>query len=599
MDISCDVAIIGGGPAGSTCATLLKKYNPKLSVVLVEKERFPREHIGESHLPLISAILAEMGVWDKVEAAEFPIKLGATYRWGQSDKLWDFDLLPYGEYRDEPRPARYTGQRVWTAFQVERSTYDRILLEHAAGMGADVRQETMVRRVRRGDGEEKDRVTGLEVEGLTGPYTITAKHYVDASGNAAVLRRALEVPVTIPTKLMNVAMWDYWENAEWAVKIGSGGTRIFVLSIGCGWIWFIPIAPTRTSIGFVCPAEYYKECGKSTRELYDWALAREPLVTKLTRNATRAGMVRATKDWSFLSERLLGANWYLAGECAGFADPILSAGMTLAHAGARELAYMILAIEAGEHDEAWLKERYETTNKRRIVQHIRFADFWYAGNGIFTDIQAYTAEIARSAGIELDPKRAFWWLSNGGFLDDIPGRAGIGGLDFAGTKRITELFTADGQGDVEAEVGWEVNRFNVFRLDLEGAHEEEIPILRDGKIIRKRCWVRQNKTLALVGSYGVLFEVLQKVSAISDIGRALMAIYQEVNKLPPARAQFEVQQSIQALEVMMIDGWVKGELDPTKGRLTVKDKGEKGMIHANRDVTAAAGEAPAAGLRGE
>src|SRR4051812_18370653 len=85
--MECDVAIIGGGPAGSTAATLLKKYNPSLRVSIFERETFPRDHIGESLLPPISAILDEMGCWDKIEAADFPIKLGATYRWGKKPEL--------------------------------------------------------------------------------------------------------------------------------------------------------------------------------------------------------------------------------------------------------------------------------------------------------------------------------------------------------------------------------------------------------------------------------------------------------------------------------------------------------------------------------
>ena len=135
---------------------------------------------------------------------------------------------------------------------------------------------------------------GLEVEDKTDQYVLEARHYVDASGNAAILRRAMDVPVTVPTKLMNVAMWDYWDNAEWAVKIGVGATRTLILSIGCGWIWFIPLGPTRTSIGFVCPADYYKKSGKTPRELYDWALSKEPLIAKLTANATR----RSANCWS-------------------------------------------------------------------------------------------------------------------------------------------------------------------------------------------------------------------------------------------------------------------------------------------------------------
>jgi N-acetyl-anhydromuramyl-L-alanine amidase AmpD len=82
-----DVIFIGGGPAGSTGSCLLKKYKPDMDVLVLEREKFPREHVGESQLPPISAILDEMGCWDKVEAADFPIKIGATYRWGNTTDL--------------------------------------------------------------------------------------------------------------------------------------------------------------------------------------------------------------------------------------------------------------------------------------------------------------------------------------------------------------------------------------------------------------------------------------------------------------------------------------------------------------------------------
>src|SRR5580658_7423459 len=119
--MSYDVVIAGGGPAGSTLGTLLRKYDPTISVLILERERFPRDHVGESQLPAVCEILDEMGVWDKVEAANFPIKIGATYRWGLTNDLWDFNFLLEGKFADEPRPARYEGVRKRTAFQVDRS----------------------------------------------------------------------------------------------------------------------------------------------------------------------------------------------------------------------------------------------------------------------------------------------------------------------------------------------------------------------------------------------------------------------------------------------------------------------------------------------
>src|SRR5579862_6008818 len=125
-----DVAIIGGGPAGATVGTLMKKYGPDLKVAILERERFPRDHIGESLLPPVSFILDEMGCWDKVESAEFPIKIGATYRWGRQPELWDFEFFPANRFKDEPRPAKFEGQRLSTAFQVDRAIYDKILLDN-------------------------------------------------------------------------------------------------------------------------------------------------------------------------------------------------------------------------------------------------------------------------------------------------------------------------------------------------------------------------------------------------------------------------------------------------------------------------------------
>src|SRR5580704_6005078 len=147
--MDCDVAIIGGGPAGATAGTLLKKYNPGLKVALFEREKFPRDHIGESQLPGISRVLDEMGVWDKVEAAGFPIKIGSTNRWGKEPELWDFEFFPGELFQDEARPAKYEGQRRFTAFQVDRSIYDKILLDHAREMGVEVHEEVNVRKIHR------------------------------------------------------------------------------------------------------------------------------------------------------------------------------------------------------------------------------------------------------------------------------------------------------------------------------------------------------------------------------------------------------------------------------------------------------------------
>src|ERR1019366_2741536 len=138
MSIKCDVAIIGGGPAGCTVSGFLKKYAPDLDVVVLEQEIFPRDHVGESLLPRLMRVLYDLGVWEKVEAAGFAVKVGATYRWGNTDNLWNFDFIPGGDFKDVPRPSKYEGQRTMTAFQVDRSIYDKILMDHVREMGVRV-----------------------------------------------------------------------------------------------------------------------------------------------------------------------------------------------------------------------------------------------------------------------------------------------------------------------------------------------------------------------------------------------------------------------------------------------------------------------------
>ncbi len=561
-----DVAIIGGGPGGSTLATLLRKYDPSKRVVILEKEKFPRDHVGESQLPIISEVLSEMGCWDKVEAAGFPVKIGATFRWGRTPELWDFDFLAAEKYCDEARPGKYEGQRRSTAFQVDRSIYDTILLRHAESMGAEVREQTQVTQVL----HEGDRVSGLE---LNRNQLVTAKHYIDASGHIGVLRRALGVESEIPTQLQNIAIWYYWQNAAWATRIGVGGTRIQVMSLSDGWIWFIPLGATRTSLGFVCPQEYYKRTGKTADELYRDALAREPRISALLKNATCEGKLYTTKDWSFISDRTFGENWFLVGESAGFADPILSAGLSLTHTGARELAYIILAIDRREHDPAWLRSHYDTTQRTRVRQHIRFADYWYAANGQLLDLRAHCQQIAADAGFQLTPESAWRWLAQGGFTHDLLDEACVGSFDVGSIKYLTQLFS-----DMPAK--WQLTDYNVLRLNLEGAREELVPAFRDGRIHAVTAYTRGATRLPATGLYKAVVQLVQRYGDITSVYDNLTALARQ--QLPAADVPGAVVRAMQILEVLVYQGFIAASYDPSKPRLRVQTQ-QSELIHPNQD----------------
>lgn len=565
-NLEFDVVIIGGGPAGSTVGGLLRKYAPTMRVGILEKERFPRDHVGESQLPTIGYFLAELGCWDKVEAAEFPIKIGATYVWGKSDKPWDFEFIPLRQIpADAPRPGRFEGYRQRTAFQVDRSKYDKILLDHARELGCEVFEETLVRSVE----HDGDRVTCLR---LADGREVRAKHFVDATGHVGVLRRAMGVQRKVPTSLMNIAVWDYWNDAEWATTIGQGGTRVQVLSLPNGWCWFIPISPTRTSIGFICPLEYYKQSGKTPAELYEWAVSTQPRVRALTANATREHRLATTNDWSFVAERIYGENWFVVGEAAGFADPILAGGLTLAHESARNCAYVILELDRGRHDRGWLLHHFDVLNRRRIEQFIRFADYWYAANGQFTDLQEFSAQIAKDAGMTLTPAQAFRWLSLGGFHLFDGSRPGVGGLDLGAIKEVTSIFSDVGKAR------WEINRFNVFKLDVRDAEVVRVPLLHDGEITAGECYQRGDKLLPRFGVFGFVIEVLRQFSVGLEVGRA-------IEQTALRTRTFSVHDAIAVLEVMLLDGWVEGKLNKKKPAFhydPAKD-GSESNFHANTD----------------
>jgi flavin-dependent dehydrogenase len=567
VETTCDVAIVGGGPAGSTAACMLRRYNPQLSVLVLEKERFPREHIGESQLPAVCGILHEMGCWDKVEAANFPVKLGATFTWGKDDECWDFDFYPVEQFRDEPRPGRFEGQRRFTAFQVERAIYDKILLDHARELGADAREEALVREVVR-DG---DRIIALQLES---GEEVTARWYLDASGAAGLFRRKFEVGSEAPKELRNIAIYDYWNDARWAVHIGVGGTRIQVRSLPFGWIWFIPLGPKRASVGLVCPSEYYRQRGLSPEELYLEALATQPQIQDLLSSASREGQgVRTVKDWSHISDRLYGDNWLLIGEAAGFADPILSAGLTVHQGSGRDAAFTIMEADRGKLDTAWLKKAYDEKTRRNIRQHIQFAQFWYASNARFTELREHCQRIAAEAGLSLKPQQAWAWLARGGFTNQGLFDAKFGSFDFASARRLVDKFA--GEGAVETSAPYRIETCNSFKLNLVGAKKVMLPDYRDGRVLQIECYERGGRILPNTGIYQNMMRALKFTGEGRKMFEAL--VHSITAQFEPAARGHALSDHMLTLEAMIEGGWVTARFDRKLPPMPRADKGGRSL----------------------
>jgi hypothetical protein len=354
------------------------------------------------------------------------------------------------------------------------------------------------------------------------------------------------VEIEEPSLLRNIAVWDYWNDAEWAVQLGIGGTRIQILSLGYGWVWFIQIGDSRTSVGFVCPADYYRKSGLTPEQLYVKALSEEPRVCELLSAASREHRLATTKDWSFIAKRMSGENWFLAGESQGFADPILSAGLTLTHTSAREVAYILLEAQRGG-DLEWLRSQYETRNSRRIRQHIKFADYWYTGNGNFNDLRDYVSTIAGEAGLDLDGEKAFQWLGTGGFIEEDMGVAGLA------TLRIDQVHQIGQRLSHTAPVS-SLHGYNLFLLDLKGAEETKIAIFDEGRISTISALRRGNKVLPLGGYFSW---VIQGLKHSAQLDSMIPYLAEQTAKQGIRFDQTFHARITETLEAMARDGWIK------------------------------------------
>jgi flavin-dependent dehydrogenase len=372
----CDLLVIGGGPAGSTLAGLVKKYAPEKRVILLEKAAGPRHHVGESLLPGLVPILKELGVYEKVDAAGFPRKIGANYQWGMNGEVWEND---FNDVNVSAMMARGgLPEKIEWSWQVRRSKYDEILLKHAESLGVEVARGAQAGSLLEGaDG----RVLGVAGDGVEWRADLTA----DCSGQSGFLSRFRKIR-DYDKDLKNVAGWSYWRGAEWKYKYSGhpDKTKIFVCSVPEGWFWYIPIDEGIVSVGLVTGVDRLKAEGGDLRATYDKALAACAEISPLLKNAKRADKFDGTSDdfftqsdWSYLNLAASGPGWLAAGDAAVFVDPILSSGVTLAHLSAQRAAYSVLAQWRGDSSTPMIWEDYGRSCRESAAQFHALALFWY------------------------------------------------------------------------------------------------------------------------------------------------------------------------------------------------------------------------------
>jgi FADH2-dependent halogenase len=353
-----EVAVIGGGPGGSSVATALARRGRR--VVVLERERFPRFHIGESQLPWTNEIFDALGARDTIAASGFVEKWGASFRApdGPAEQYADFQTA-----LETPTPQ---------TFQVLREQFDEILLRHSEKCGAAVLEEhRLVDAV-----FDHDNVTLRFVDRLGSDRTLRAGIVVDASGRAGVLVKRFGRHEHDPL-LLNIAVHAQYEGIPRATGRRAGDIRMFTRP-DMGWLWFIPLSDTVISVGAVVPQAVHRRQSRPTpEESLAHYLADTPAAAPLLERARRVSPARFDADYSYLATRMVGHRWVAVGDAAAFLDPIFSTGVMLAMQGGLEAAE---AIDAGLRSgdvSARAFARYERAVRRRYHHFRRFAVGFY------------------------------------------------------------------------------------------------------------------------------------------------------------------------------------------------------------------------------
>ena len=310
-NVEYDVAVIGGGPAGSTVATLLQKRGYRC--VVFESTSFPRYHIGESLIPHTYSTFDRLGLLPKLRESDFPVKYSVRF------------VSPSGK---EAAPFYFfetiDGERAKT-WQVKRSVFDQICQNNARDSGVEIQSNTKVSKVHfRGE-----QAVGLRAESVgCDPVDISARVIVDASGRATVLGKQLGLKTDIPG-LNKSAIWTYFKGGHRGEGVDAGETTVFMIP-GRGWFWYIPLPDDIISVGIVASSEYLFRNSNHYEEVFPAELRLcEPLMEWLD-NAQPLGPLRGIRKLAYINRQVVGDGWLMIGDAAGFLDPVYSSGLYLA-----------------------------------------------------------------------------------------------------------------------------------------------------------------------------------------------------------------------------------------------------------------------------
>ncbi len=361
-----DVVVVGGGPGGSTLAALVAMQGHR--VVVLEKEKFPRWQVGESLLPsTVHGVCRLTGVADQLAQAGFTVKRGGTQRWGSNPEPWTFSFSV---------SPKMTGQTSY-AYQVERSKFDKILLDHARAKGADVREECAVTGILGDD----DRVRGVSyVDAAGNKCQINAKYVVDASGNKSRIYKEAGGTRKYSEFFRSIALISYFEGGKRLPPPNSG--NILSAAFDSGWFWYIPLTKTLTSVGAVVRAEMASKIQGDPEVALKALIAECPIISEYLKDAKRVtegeyGQFRVRKDYSYINTKFWRPGMILIGDAACFIDPIFSSGVHLATYSALLAARSINSVLADRAGEEAAFREFELRYRREFGVYYEFLVAFY------------------------------------------------------------------------------------------------------------------------------------------------------------------------------------------------------------------------------